>query len=77
MAGKNYYAYMLKEWKKKEVLKGEKIYWVAEQIGLEQHYLTNILNRRMAVKHKAMAYAITKWTNSNYEIPDLFEVKAL
>ena len=77
MAGKSLIEYWFKKEKRLELLKDEKIYVVAERIGIDNHYLTNIINRKMAIKHKAMAYAITKYTNSNYEIEDVFDKKDL
>lgn len=75
MAGKTLIEYWFKENKRKDLLKGEKVYVVAERIGIDKHYLSNIINRNMPVKHKAIAYAITKCTGSEYEIEDIFNKK--
>lgn len=77
MPGKNFIEYWFKKDKRLELLKDEKIYVVAEKIGIERHYLNNVMNRNIPIKHKAMAYAITKYTNKDYEIEDVFDKKDL
>lgn len=75
MAGKSTIAYWFKEEKRENLLKGEKLFVIAERIGIDKHYLSNIINRNMPVKHKAIAYAITKCAGSDYEIIDIFDKK--
>lgn len=75
MAGKTLIEYWFKKNKRSELLKDKKVYEVAETVGIDKHYLSNIMNANMPVKHKAVAYAITKYTNSDYEIEDIFDKK--
>ena len=75
MAGKGLVEYWFRNEKKLLVLKDKKMYEVAKEIGLDLHYLSNILNRNMPIKHKAMAYAISKYAGPNFEIDDLFDKK--
>ena len=69
--------YWFKKEKQKELLKGKTIRECAEDIGINRPYLNNVLNKKMPVKHKAVAYAITKYTNKDYEIEDVFSIKSL
>ncbi len=75
MAGKSLVAYWFRSEKRDELLKGKRVYEIAYEIGIDKHYLSNIMNRNLPVKHKSVAYAITKCTNSDYEIDDVFEKK--
>lgn len=75
MAGKYTIGYWFKKDKREELTKGKKMYECAEDIGITRETLISIVNNKKCVKHKAMAYAITKYTNKNYEIEDVFDVK--
>lgn len=75
MAGKSTIAYWFKVEKRKDLLKDDKIFMVAEKIGIDKHYLSNIINRNMPIKHKAIAYAITKYIGCELEIEDVFDKK--
>lgn len=73
MAGKFTVKYWFKKDKRNDLLKGEKIYVVADEIGIDRHYLTNIINTKLPVKHKVIAYAMTKCIGSGLNIEDVFE----
>jgi plasmid maintenance system antidote protein VapI len=57
--------------KKKELLDGRTIGYIAKQCGLNYVTLTNILNGRTTTK-KGTAYIITKIYNAEKEIADYF-----
>ena len=75
MAGKSTIAYWFRTEMREQLLKEDRLFVVADRIGIDKHYLSNIVNRNMPIKHKAIAYAITKCTGSDYEIEDVFEKK--
>ncbi len=64
--------YIFKKERKKDFLKGTKISYIAEEVGITQSFLTQILNGN---KHcsKLVAYCIVKFMNNDYEINDFFE----
>ncbi len=57
--------------KKKDLLAGRTITYVAEQVGLSRVALANILLGKFTTK-KSTAYIITKLCNAEKEIADYF-----
>lgn len=77
MAGKYKIGYWFKPEKKKELLYGKYMYECTEEIGISKDFLSRIINNHIPIKHKTVAYALTKYINKDYEIEDVFEIKPL
>lgn len=66
--------YIFKKELKKDLLKGVTIRYLAEQIGISEVHLANLLNGRYGCR-KTTAYCIVKFCDENKEISDYFIVK--
>jgi hypothetical protein len=66
--------YYFKNELKTKLLKGRKINYVADGIGINKTYLYNILNGKKEPS-KVVAYSIVKFCDSESEIRDYFEIK--
>lgn len=77
MAGKYTIGYWFKPERKKDLTYGRYLYQCSEEVGISQKFLSNIVNNRIPVKHKSVAYALTKYIGANLEIEDVFDVKPL
>ena len=73
--------YILKDGMKKQIrmmkIDDEKITnrKIAEILGISESYVSEIMNRKKTKISKLMAYAFCKTINSDFEIPDLFDIK--
>lgn len=64
--------YLFKTEKYLELLDGRTADWLANQLGYSATTLSLIFNARKTCK-KALAIAIVKTLNNNYEVNDFFE----
>ena len=64
--------YMFKKEKYLELLDGKTADWLARELGYTATTMSLIFNARKGVK-KALALAIVKALNNNYEVDDFFE----
>lgn len=64
--------YIFKKEKYLELLNGKTADWLARELGYTATTMSLIFNARKSVK-KAMAIAIVKTLDNNYEVEDFFE----
>lgn len=64
--------YVFKKEKKWELLKGDKIYQVAEKLGVCQSYFYNVLNGKKACK-KTYANTIMSYLGTGYKFEEFFD----
>lgn len=64
--------YIFKKEKYLELLNGKTADWLARELGYTATTMSLIFNARKSVK-KAMAIAIVKTLDNNYEVDDFFE----
>lgn len=64
--------YIFKSERKKELLKGRTITYIAEQIGVTNGFLSQVFNGKKSCS-KLVAYCLCKILDSDLEIEDCFE----
>lgn len=66
--------YVFKKEKYLELLNGKTAEWLARELGYTATTMSLIFNARKSVK-KALAIAIVKTLDNNYEVEDFFEYR--
>ena len=66
--------YRLKEGMKQEIKKHTKFKVLAERIGIDESYISQIVNGRRLTISKTVAFAICKALSPDLEIQDIFDV---
>lgn len=66
--------YKLKDGMKQEIKKYTKFKDLANRIGIDESYISQIVNGRRLSISKTVAFAICKSINPNLEINDLFDI---